>query len=69
MEAIIKLVVIGVFAAVALGAVCGVFVMLLWNGILPELFGFPEIGFLKAWGLTVLCQLLFGRTSVSNSSD
>jgi hypothetical protein len=46
------------FAAfVALG---GEVVKLLWNWLLPPLFGWRTIGFWQALGLLVLCRLLFG---------
>lgn len=35
-------------------------VMLLWNWLMPELFGLPKIPFWKALGLFALCRLLFG---------
>lgn len=61
---------LAVFAAVSVialsvvtGAIYGLLVMLLWNAVLvyyPVLgVALPEIGFLQAWGLTILCSLLF----------
>ena len=38
----------------------GSIVMLLWNGILPDLFGIKIITFWQALGLLVLCKILFG---------
>ena len=35
-------------------------VMLLWNWLLPPLFGWPQITLLQAFGLLVLCRILFG---------
>jgi hypothetical protein len=35
-------------------------VQLLWNWLLPELFNLPEITFLQAWGLELLCRMLLG---------
>lgn len=35
-------------------------VMWLWNGMLPDMFGFPEIGFWRALGLIILGNVLFG---------
>lgn len=35
-------------------------VMLLWNWLMPELFGLPAISFLQAAGLLLLCKILFG---------
>lgn len=52
------LAVVGIALFVFIG---GVIVMLLWNAILPPLFGWPLIGFWQALGILVLCRLLFGR--------
>ena len=41
-------------------------VMLLWNWLLPGLFGFKSITWLQAWGLLVLSNLFF-KSSVSTS--
>lgn len=38
----------------------GEIVKLLWNGLLPPLFGFPQVTFWQALGLLVLCRILFG---------
>ena len=35
-------------------------VQLLWNWLLPHLFHLPEITFLQAWGLEILCSMLLG---------
>ncbi len=47
------------FAAVAVGIV-GTAVMVLWNALLPALFGWPLIGFWQALGLLVLSRILVG---------
>jgi hypothetical protein len=52
-----------ILAPVALAVflfVAGVVVQQLWNWLLPSLFGLPEITFWQAWGLLVLCRILFG---------
>ncbi len=49
----------GVLLVVALLAALGLAVMLLWNWLMPEIFGLPSLGFVQAVGLTVLCHLLF----------
>lgn len=36
------------------------FVMLLWNFMMPDLFHLPELGFMSAFGLTLLASLLVG---------
>jgi len=38
----------------------GEVVRLLWNWLLPPLFGWPRIGFWQALGLLALCRILFG---------
>jgi hypothetical protein len=38
----------------------GQIVMLLWNWLLPPLFGWHQITFWQALGLLVLCRVLFG---------
>ncbi len=50
---------IGTAAVAAFGLALGIAVMLLWNWLLPPLFGFPEISYWQAVGLFVLCHLLF----------
>jgi hypothetical protein len=47
------------FAVIAVAAV-GTAVMLLWNALLPELFGWPALGFWQALGLLVLSRVLVG---------
>ena len=41
----------------------GSLIMLLWNGILPDLFGFVTITFWQALGILVLSKILFGGFS------
>jgi hypothetical protein len=38
----------------------GAAVMLLWNALLPQIFGIAAIHFWQALGLLVLCRMLFG---------
>jgi hypothetical protein len=41
-------------------------VMLLWDAVVPAIFNLPEITWLQAWGLSLLCGLLF-KSHISNS--
>jgi hypothetical protein len=41
-------------------AAIGKIVELLWNALLPALFGWPRITFWQSLGLLVLCRILFG---------
>jgi hypothetical protein len=40
--------------------VAGGVVMLLWNWLLPSLFGWPRITMWQGFGLLALCRILFG---------
>ena len=52
------------FQSLFLAVIFGIFVMLLWNALLPNLFKFPEINYLQSVGLIVLARLIFGGISV-----
>jgi len=54
---IAPLAIAGLAAFIALG---GFVVQLLWNGLLPPLFGWREVTFWQALGLLALCRILFG---------
>ena len=56
---IIGWVIFGVIAAVVVGFLLGLAVMYLWNWLMPELFGLPQITYWQAVGLFILCHLLF----------
>ena len=38
----------------------GIGIMLLWNWLMPAIFGLMEINFWQALGILVLCRILFG---------
>lgn len=49
-----------VILVVALGLIFSLPVMWMWNGCLvPAVSGVHEIGWLQAWGISILCGLLF----------
>jgi hypothetical protein len=55
---------------VAIGIICGVIIvsgvlMLLWNWLMPNIFGLPEINIVEALGIMVLFTMLFNRLDVS----
>lgn len=56
---IIGMVIGGVILGTLIAFVFGWIVMLLWNWLMPSIFGLPAITFWKAWGLLVLSHLLF----------
>jgi hypothetical protein len=49
--------IVGMIAFVAAG---GVLVRLLWNWLLPSMFGLPQITFWQALGVLALSRILFG---------
>src|SRR4030081_1663704 len=54
---IAPLAILGIVVFTAIG---GGLVMLLWNWLLPALFGWRQITFWQAIGLLALCRILFG---------
>jgi hypothetical protein len=54
---IAPLAILGMLAFIAIG---GEVVRLLWNWLLPGLFGWPAITFWQAVALLALCRILFG---------
>ncbi len=57
---IIGMTIVGVIFAVLFALVFGLLVKVLWNWLMPMIFGLPEIGYWQAFGLVVLAKLLFG---------
>lgn len=49
-----------ILAVIAFIAIGGEVVMLLWNWLLPMLFGWRQITFWQALGVLALCRILFG---------
>lgn len=44
-------------------------VMWIWNWIMPELFGLATVTWTQAWGLNLLCGLLFrAKVEVNNKN-
>lgn len=62
---IAPLAILGMAVFIALG---GTVVRLLWNGLLPDLFGFPQVTFWQALGLLALGRILFGGFGLQGGS-
>lgn len=54
--------------SVILAFIFGVFVMLLWNVLLPDLFNLPKISYLQSVGLVVLARLIFGGIAINQGT-
>jgi hypothetical protein len=62
---------IGILAlgvAFGLGLLYALPIKLLWNWLMPMIFGLPKLTFWQSWGLLVFCHLLF-PTNSSSSKD
>jgi hypothetical protein len=66
---IVGLILVGIAVAALVGFLLGIAVMALWNWLMPELFGLPEIGYWQAVGLFVLCHLLFKGHGFGHHDD
>ena len=50
----------GTIIMLAMIAVFGALVMLLWNALMPSLFGLPALNYWQAAGILLLVRILFG---------
>jgi len=62
---IVPAAILGVLLFIAIG---GEVVRLLWNWLLPPLFGWSQITFWQALGLLALCRILFGGLGMHGSA-
>ncbi len=64
------LVILGIVGAAALAIIFGLVIQWLWNTLMPDIFGLPEVSYWQAVGLVVLSHILFGGHNHNhNSSD
>jgi hypothetical protein len=56
----------GIALLIGLTLLFAVPTMLLWDWLMPELFGLKEITLIQAWGVNFLCGMLF-KNNTSNS--
>ena len=64
-EMILNMLVV-IVGIVIIGLIIGIPTMILWNWLMPDIFGVKEITFFQAWGLYILAGLLFKSSSSSN---
>jgi hypothetical protein len=70
MESFLRFLAMIVMAAAVMlvvGAMYAFPVMLIWNWLMPELFGMPFVTFWQAFWGTFLCSLLFKSSSKSST--
>lgn len=67
-----EVVMVGIGTMVFILLVAGLFfalpVMLLWNWLITSIFNLRRIGFLEAYGLYILCNILFQQTQNNDSN-
>jgi hypothetical protein len=66
---VVGLVVLVLGFAAGISLITGYFVMLLWNWLMPEIFGLITITYWQGWGLATLCSLLFKSTTTNNNKN
>ena len=55
---------VSLFVVAFTAFLAGLFIMLLWNWLMPMIFGLTEITYWQGWGISFLCGLLFKGTTV-----
>ena len=60
--------IVGVGLLFFVAALMSLPVMLLWDWLMPTIFGLPEITWFQAWGLLFLCGLLF-KSHITNKKE
>jgi uncharacterized RDD family membrane protein YckC len=61
--------VIGILIIILCAFLTGWIVMLLWNWLMPMLFGLKTITYIEGWGITFLTGMLFRGTTTVSSKD
>ncbi len=57
---VVGMVILGVLAAAAFALVFGWLVMLLWNWLMPVIFGLGTLTYWQSFGIVILAKLIFG---------
>lgn len=65
---IICYVFLGIASVIALGFLFGLLIKLLWNWLMPELFGLKEISYWQGIGIFILARIIFGSVGGNSSS-
>ena len=65
----IPMIIGGILIAVLLAFLLGLIVMLLWNWLMPEIFGLRTISYWQGWGLVLLAHILFKAGAHGHDDD
>jgi hypothetical protein len=66
---VISYIILGILGTAAMGIVFGYAIMLLWNWLMPELFGLKEITYWQGIGIFILAKFIFGFGMGGGGSD
>ena len=61
--------ILGVLGIMLLGLIFGLLIKVLWNWLMPEIFGLGTITYWQGIGLYLLGKLLFGFGKTNNNSN
>lgn len=64
---VVVVVVVGLFFGIAV--LCTIPTYLLWNWLMPNIFGLKSITLLQALGLNMLCRILFKGFNTGSKKD
>ncbi len=67
MEKFVVIVMVAIGGIVLYALLTAIPLMLLWNWLMPMIFGLVKIGFWQALGLALLARLIFGYSGSSSS--
>lgn len=67
MQTIVLSVIIAISIILLISFVVSLPVMLLWDWLMPAIFGLKKITWLQAWGLSILCGFLF-KTNITQKN-
>ena len=59
-------IIIGLLLIFGISVLFSIPVWLLWNWLMPVIFGVTKVNLWQAWGLTFLCSLLFKSSAISS---
>lgn len=66
---IVGAIILSLILGAVFGLIFAIFVSMVWNAVVPAIFGLPCITYWQAFLLYLLCFLLFNRVSASASND
>jgi hypothetical protein len=66
---IIGWVIVGLVGIALIGLLVGIVIQLLWNWLMPAIFGLPEITYWQGVGIFILFKILFGAHHPHHRKD